>query len=413
MNTLLVRFAAAVAALCSAGAATAQVLAPDQLFEKLAPSVWTVQVFGANNRALGLGSAVVIGKDSLVTNCHVLAKSSRVAIVRENVSYAATLEHPDPERDLCLLRVRNLDAPAVAIGDAETVRVGTRVYAIGSPRGLDQTLSDGLVSGSRRSERGELLALQISVPISPGSSGGGLFDGQGRLVGITTSGLRDSQNLNFAVPANWIAQVPERARALLAARTQGGGSVGGRRTGGPVYEYRLTDRITGNVSTVTYRLDRRDGDELIFNSGSRVEGPGGRVIRMTAPIGGEFDTAMPPGGWVGETPRPGSVWQLDYTNATGPAPVRMQLQARATGGETMLRLKSQELRVLEVEFTGYTYRNALAGALTNPNGRYTASAWYSPDLERIVRFDVRTRGGNGGAAFLVDEQLQLVDVREE
>jgi S1-C subfamily serine protease len=404
-------------------AATAQpALAPEELFEKLVPSVWTIEVFDAANRPMGLGSGVVVAPGSVVTNCHVLAKSSRVAVTRENVSYGAVLEHPDPERDLCLLRVRNLRAPPVAMGDAESLKIGARVYAIGSPRGLEQTLSDGLVSGVRRSERGELQAVQISVPISPGSSGGGLFDGQGRLVGITTSGLRDSQNLNFAMPANWIAEVPERAKALLAART------GSKTTAahGPavvitppaagrprVFEYSLVDRITGNENRVVYRLERQDGDQLIFNQGSRVERADGSVVRNTAAIGGEFDLAMPQGGWVRAGVQRGSAWRLDYDvrESDGGRPIRMQLDAEAVGEGTM-SLKGQDVRIVHVRFTGFTLRGINSGNLGS--GRYVAQAWFAPDLGRIVQFDVRTRGGIvGGASFLIDEQLKLVDIRDE
>jgi S1-C subfamily serine protease len=92
---------------------------PEQLFERLAPSVWTVETFDARNQPLAIGSGVGVGPGSLVTNCHVLAKASRVAVARENVSYGATLEHPDPERDLCMLKVRNFTAPAVTVGNIE------------------------------------------------------------------------------------------------------------------------------------------------------------------------------------------------------------------------------------------------------------------------------------------------------
>ena len=90
----------------------------------------------------------------------------------------------------------------MAVGNVEELKVGSRVYAIGSPRGLEQTISDGLLSGVRRSADGSFTALQVTVPISRGSSGGGLFDAQGRLIGITTFTLRDAQNLNFALLAS-------------------------------------------------------------------------------------------------------------------------------------------------------------------------------------------------------------------
>ena len=80
-----------------------------------------------------------------------------------------------------------------------TLEIGETVYAIGNPQRLELTVSDGLLSGKRSA--GELRLVQTTAPISPGSSGGGLFDSRGNLVGITTSTRRDAQNINFAIPA--------------------------------------------------------------------------------------------------------------------------------------------------------------------------------------------------------------------
>src|SRR5437763_13579773 len=164
----------AAAAAASAGAQGADPVPPEVLFDRLAPRVWTIETFDARNQPLSLGSGVVIAPNEVVTNCHVLAKAKRASVVRDNVRYGATLEYPDVERDLCILKVPNLDAPAVTMGSAETRKIGSRGYAIGSPRGLDQTSSDGLLSGVRKSSSGDYMALQVTGPISPGSSGGGL-----------------------------------------------------------------------------------------------------------------------------------------------------------------------------------------------------------------------------------------------
>lgn len=204
------------AAVMSSSMTAAHALEADKIFDKLSPSVWVVNTFDAQERRLGQGSAVVIGPERLVTNCHVLEKASSVMVRRGNMAFGARLEYPDVDRDLCQLKVAEFAAPAVELAPVGSLKVGQRVYALGSPRGLELSLSDGLVSGLRRSEDGSLELIQTTAPISPGSSGGGLFDGSGRLIGITTSGKRDAQNLNFAVPASWIAELPERGKAALA-----------------------------------------------------------------------------------------------------------------------------------------------------------------------------------------------------
>jgi serine protease Do len=379
------RFAGTALALLAGAAGAQDALTPEALFERLAPSVWTVETVDAQGKPLGLGSAVVLGPGSLVTNCHVLAKAKAFAVARENVSYGATLEHADPERDLCLLKVRNFTAPAVTIGRVEDVKVGARVYAIGSPRGLEQTISDGLLSGVRKSADGGFQALQVTVPISPGSSGGGLFDARGRLIGITTFMLKESQNLNFAMPAHWIAEVPERSQARVAVRAElrSGVTAAGNVH---VYEYELRDRLTGKVRKVTWRKDQADGDA------------------------GDYSQAMPPGGWVAREPKAGDSWDMSY-KPEGNWIQGMKLRARVVG-EAVVRVKERELVTWKVEFAGYTERGS-SPYPNNPGGRYAATAWFAPDLGRIVRFEVRTRGGLGGGAFIIDEQMTLVDVRTE
>lgn len=395
----------------AAGAQTGAALSPEQLFERVAPSVWTVETVDTQGKALGLGSAVVIAPGTLVTNCHVLAKAKSVLVARENVSYGATRDHADPERDLCLLKVRNFNAPAVTVGDPEELKIGARVYAIGSPRGLEQTISDGLLSGVRKNASGSFTALQVTVPISPGSSGGGLFDTRGRLIGITTFMLKESQNLNFAMPANWIAEVPERAQAKLAARSEMRGTTAAAGGRVQVFEYELRDRLTNTMRKVAYRLERMDGEKMVFNQGTRVEKADGSVVSLTAAIGGDFELAMPPGGWIRSEPQAGASWTERYRSELVPgAYVAMELKARVLD-ESTLRLKDRELRTLQVEFTGYTERNS--GGSVTPRGRYRAVAWYAPELNRIVRFEVKTRGGQGSAAFMLDEQLELVEIRSE
>jgi hypothetical protein len=96
------------------------------------------------------------------------------------------------------------------MGPVGSLQIGEPVYAIGAPRGLELTLSNGIVSSLRPNDGSHLI--QTTAAISPGSSGGGLFDARGNLVGITTLYLTDSQSLNFAVPADWIWELPNRSR---------------------------------------------------------------------------------------------------------------------------------------------------------------------------------------------------------
>jgi S1-C subfamily serine protease len=221
-----------VAALAlGAAIAQAQALGPAEVYAKVSPSVWRVQTYDVDGLPLGLGSAVVIAQDTLVTNCHVLARAKRVAVKREKVSIDARLEMWDPQRDVCQIKAPQLDAPAVALGDASRLQVGQNVYAVGNPRGLDLTVSSGLLSSIRRNDKSQIVLLQTSAAISGGSSGGGLFDDKGALIGLTTIGsvAGDVQNLNFAVPVDWVKELPQRHARLAkpAASAPAAGAASG------------------------------------------------------------------------------------------------------------------------------------------------------------------------------------------
>ena len=198
-------------------------LTPAELFTKVSPSVWRIRTYDKEGLPMAIVSDVVIGQGQLVTNCHVLRKAGRFNVMREKLSFPGTLELWDTARDLSQVKAAIGDAPAVALADSAGLTVGQNVYALGSPEGLELTLSAGLVSSLRRDASERLTLIQTAAPISPGSSGGGLFDDSGRLVGVTTmvSAARNAQNLNFALPTEWVRELPQRhAEARQQAASQ-------------------------------------------------------------------------------------------------------------------------------------------------------------------------------------------------
>ncbi len=197
-------------------------LEPEELYRLLAPSVWVVRTYDADGVPLRNGSAVVSAPETLLTNCHVLEKSRRIVIRNDNVQHDAKLQHIDVQRDLCQITARNLRAPSVVLADSDLLSVGQKVFALGNPRGLELSLSDGLISALRKDDdQRNLVLIQTTAPISRGSSGGGLFDNAGRLIGITTLVLEDSQNLNFAIPINRQRELAARSEAALSASRSG------------------------------------------------------------------------------------------------------------------------------------------------------------------------------------------------
>ena len=175
------------------------------VFEKAKKSVVVVRVFDADDNQSAQGSGVITAENEVTTNCHVVENAVRVEVVRqgEEKPIAAEVANGDVGRDLCLLSVKGL-TDAAKIRNAKDLTVGENVYAIGSPQGLEFSISGGIVS-QLRALGGSPPLIQTDASISEGSSGGGLFDGEGNLVGITTFYYRGGQNLNFAIPSEWIA----------------------------------------------------------------------------------------------------------------------------------------------------------------------------------------------------------------
>jgi tetratricopeptide (TPR) repeat protein len=186
----------------------------ESVFEKVSPSVVSVRSQHASGELSGSG--VAIGAGRVATNCHVTQGGRRIDVYAGEVQYRAQLEHVDAANDMCLLAVPGLARSPITALPSASLKVGQRVYAIGNPKGMNRSMSEGIVSALRT--RGGTQLIQTTAAISQGSSGGGLFDAQGRLVGITTFKLADGESLNFAISADLLAPL---GRAAPAARASG------------------------------------------------------------------------------------------------------------------------------------------------------------------------------------------------
>ncbi len=183
-----------------------QTLAPTDVYRKVQHSVFVViaapTLADAQEKNIMLGSAVAISDQLLLTNCHVVLDRPVLRIVQDEVISEVTLVAADRQSDRCILKsaAHGLQ-PITGVRAYTDLAVGERVFAIGTPHALERTLSEGLVSGLRK--RNGVDMVQTTAPLSPGSSGGGLFDERGNLIGITTlASFYESQNLNFAIAAS-------------------------------------------------------------------------------------------------------------------------------------------------------------------------------------------------------------------
>lgn len=174
-----------------------------EIYQEASKSV--VVVLGQGQAAASQGSGVVFSEEIVATACHVVKEAKEIKVRYRGREYPGTLKSADWERDLCLIDVWGLKAPAVRAGVTQSLKPGDKVYAIGAPQGLELTISEGIVSALREVSGGRYI--QTTAPISSGSSGGGLFDEEGRLVGFTAFYVLEGQNLNFALPVEWAKEL--------------------------------------------------------------------------------------------------------------------------------------------------------------------------------------------------------------
>lgn len=184
-------------------AATGDPLGTEELFRLLSPSIYQIEAISAVGTLQG--SAVAVTPTELLTNCHVLEGAQRVIAKQGKKEYVVRIGRSEPKTDRCVLVMQDpIMKPIRGVRAYADLKVGEAVYTLGAPKSLELTMSDGLLSGLRE-EDGRAL-VQTTAPISPGSSGGGLFDSRGNLVGITTAVLMDKQRktqaINFAIPAD-------------------------------------------------------------------------------------------------------------------------------------------------------------------------------------------------------------------
>lgn len=173
----------------------------ESVYRSSQESVFLVYVNDAGGSPTALGSAFLVGRRKLITNAHVVANGVPVLAVGP-VRVPIKVVRTDRKNDLALLSV-DVDLTStpltLATGDDQP---GESVFAIGNPEGLEKTISQGIVSGLRVQDGRSLI--QVTSPISHGSSGGPILNASGQVIGVAVGMLEDGQNLNFAVPVKYI-----------------------------------------------------------------------------------------------------------------------------------------------------------------------------------------------------------------
>ena len=189
--------------LCGITAANAQ--SPQQIAKKSFRSTVLLVMEDDNGQPMSLGSGFFVADGQIATNLHVVEGTARgyAKLVGQETKFNIEgYTAIDENRDLIILKVTTYGTQPISLGNSDFAQVGEIVYAVGNPRGLEGTFSDGIISSIRPVGSDKLI--QITAPLSPGSSGGPVLNRRGEVIGVSVLTIRDGQNLNFAIPSNYL-----------------------------------------------------------------------------------------------------------------------------------------------------------------------------------------------------------------
>ena len=176
------------------------------------------RMFGGTIPSASQGSGVVVSEDGhVLTNYHVVANSDRIIVLSDSDSYSAQVVGFDVLTDLALLKVENLEQPAIQWGNSDEVAVGEFAWAIGNPLGLQRSVTFGIISAVEQETVSDSIFqnfFQTDAALNPGSSGGPLVNVQAEVIGINTAIVGNGfQGISFAIPSNTAREVVEELLA--------------------------------------------------------------------------------------------------------------------------------------------------------------------------------------------------------
>jgi S1-C subfamily serine protease len=193
-------------------------LTAEGVFQKCSPAVFYIEIYNSDGTAIGSGSGFFISAGGVaVTNYHVIKSAASASIQTTDGKKYQVLGVYDYsiDNDLALLQINGSGFPFLTDGDSQSLSTGATVYAIGSPLGLDNTLSQGIISNAKRTLDG-VDYIQMTAAISPGSSGGALLNTKGQVIGVTSATSTTGQNINLAIPIHLVSELQQNTYVSLS-----------------------------------------------------------------------------------------------------------------------------------------------------------------------------------------------------
>lgn len=210
------------------------------------PAVFLLEIYNQNGQKTATGSGFFIDNSGIAaTNYHVIEDAYRaVATLTDGGQHEVELVLGyDKQRDVAIIKIEGSGFAALELADSDTLRNGQKIFCLGSPLGMDNSITEGIVSNTNRIVGGQSY-IQISAPISPGSSGGAVLDDSCRVVGISTGTLSNGQLTNMAVPSNAIAAVELGSGITLAELNGLGGVTAGYAENAGIPDYGIVTGAT-------------------------------------------------------------------------------------------------------------------------------------------------------------------------
>jgi hypothetical protein len=385
---------------------SARALDAREIFNLAEPSIVTVLASDSGSGKAGVASGVLLAPLEIVTSCGLVQSATDIAVSQGNAVRSGRLRFQDSDRDLCQIHIEEpFPSGRPVVAQALRVEVGSDLFLVSSPRGMERTINRVMVSGLRERAGTPDPMIVIDATIAPASSGGGLFDQDGRLAGIVASPVNDRV---LGIPAQWVAELSARAPDRMQAAaphipTAAGQAVTGRTSlpgwapqVGDRWSYRLThgtrrvgvttievvkvhenavrERVTFDT-TRSYNAEREV--DLNFKP-TRLQPlvllPGGYQILELAPYPSPDITFERGQRWIdipGEFAPQGSTRR------------KVILQARTMGPET-IRVPAGEYKAWKIETVSNTVD--FNGVRFNVRCQF----WYAPEHKRAVKMNLVT-----------------------
>ncbi len=240
--------------------ASAQSLDATEITKKIAPAVVLIKGTTATGEALGTGF-IISSDGKIATNLHVVSEfhQAGVQLASGEKFDSFTIIAFDQRKDIAIIKIPGFDLPTIALGNSNNIQVGEPVLVMGSPLGLQGSVTAGVISAVRDDPSdGGFKVLQTDASANPGNSGGPLVNRQGQVIGIVTFKIRGTENLNFAIPVNYLHGLMDTASSAITLD-----ELKLKLSGTPdVFKSDVFPTHWKSLASGTSKIVRRDGDRV-------------------------------------------------------------------------------------------------------------------------------------------------------